>query len=105
MEEIKDKDIFGWVKKQKCIVLNIDEGVQYYVRRLVTENPKMIEFTGNSETSSGDVFLIATAIKYGLTVITEENRDKPTKIPQICKKYGLKAINITELCEIEEWIF
>ena len=53
----------------------------------------------------GDAFLIATAMKYGLAVITEENPDKPTKIPQICKKYGLQAMNITKLCEVEGWKF
>lgn len=65
----------------------------------------MIEFTGKSGTSSGDAFLIATAMKYGLTVITEENRDSPKKIPQICKKYGINSVNVTQLCEAEGWIF
>ena len=65
----------------------------------------MIEFTGKSGTSSGDAFLIATAMKYDLTVITEENPDKENKIPKVCKAYGIKALNITELCEQENWIF
>ena len=71
----------------------------------MTDNPKMIEFTGKSGTSSGDAFLIATAMKYKLTVITEENPDKQNKIPQICKRYGIEAIDITKLCEREGWTF
>ena len=75
------------------------------MRQIVTEHPKMIEFTGKSGTSSGDAFLIATAMKYDLAVITEENPDKETKIPKICQSYGIRAMNITELCEQENWIF
>ena len=66
------------------------------------------------------VMLIATSLVYEIynfrklhklhtdiedAVITEENPDKPTKIPQICKKYGLQAMNITKLCEVEGWKF
>ena len=83
----------------------IFEEIQNNVRKIVTENPKMIEFTGKSGTSSGDAFLIATAMKYGLIIITEENKDKQMKIPQISKKYGITSVNITSLCEMEQWKF
>ena len=86
-------------------VLEIDDDIQNNVRKIVTENPKMIEFTGKSGTSSGDAFLIATAMKYGLIIITEENKDKQMKIPQISKKYGITSVNITSLCDMEQWKF
>lgn len=104
-EEIGDKDIQQWLASHHCMVLEIDDIVQANVRKIVTDNPKMIEFTGKSGTSSGDAFLIATAMKYGLTVITEENRDSPKKIPQICKRYGIGSVNVTQLCEAEGWTF
>lgn len=104
-EEIKDDTILKWLTAQQCSIITIDDTIQENVRRIVTDNPKMIEFTGKSGTSSGDAFLIATAMKYQLIVITEENPDKANKIPQICKKYGIKAVNITSLCEIEGWEF
>jgi len=93
-EEIKDKEIKEWIFSQQCTVLEIDDDIQNNVRKIVTENPKMIEFTGKSGTSSGDAFLIATAMKYGLIIITEENKDKQMKIPQISKKYGITSLNI-----------
>ena len=34
-----------------------------------------------------------------------ENPDKQNKIPQICKRYGIEAIDITKLCEREGWTF
>ena len=104
-EEIKDKETKEWIFSQQCTVLEIDDDIQNNVRKIVTENPKMIEFTGKSGTSSGDAFLIATAMKYGLIIITEENKDKQMKIPQISKKYGITSVNITSLCEMEQWKF
>ena len=44
-------------------------------------------------------------MKYGLIIITEENKDKQMKIPQISKKYGITSLNITSLCEMEQWKF
>lgn len=92
---------------ERDFLLSADDefGITPPDRKIVTENPKMIEFTGKSGTSSGDAFLIATAMKYGLIIITEENKDKQMKIPQISKKYGITSVNITSLCEMEQWKF
>lgn len=104
-DEIKDEEIKRWLIAQGCVILEIDDEIQLNVRKIVTEHPKMIVFSGNTGTSSGDAFLIATAMKYGLIVITEENPDSPVKIPQVCKSYGIDAVNITELSEKEGWKF
>lgn len=104
-EEVqKDDAVKTWFSNNQCVILPIDETVQYYVRKIVNDHPKMIEFSG-SGSSSGDAFLIATAMKYGLTVITEENKTKLNKIPKICDAYNIRAINITELCIEEGWEF
>ena len=104
-EEIKDEKIKEWLFNQQCLVNDIDADVQINVKKIVSENPKMIEFTGGRGSSSGDAFLIATAMKYNLAIITEENPDKPTKIPQIGKSYGIDVVNITGLCDREHWEF
>ena len=104
MKMISEK-IRDWLHLQHCNILDIDDEIQRNVRKIVTEHPKMIEFTSKTGTSSGDAFLIATAMKYNLTIITEENPDKLTKIPQISKCYGLNSVNITELCDKENWTF
>ena len=106
VEEIKDDNIKEWIYSQQCRVLDIDNEIQLNVKKIVSENPKMIEFTnGGGGSSSGDAFLIATAMKYELIIITEENPDKPTKIPQIGKSYGIEVVNITGLCDKEHWEF
>lgn len=105
-EEVKNDDVVGkWLRSKKCVILPIDNEVQRNVRRIVTEHPKMISFSGPKGSSSGDAFLIATAMKYKLTIITEENKDKQNKIPNICKSYEIPTKNITELCISEGWEF
>ena len=102
-DEIKDKDLEDWIKAQSCVVLDVDEEIQENVMRIVTEHPKLVDF--EKVKSSGDAFLIATAMKYGLTVITEENKDKLYKIPKICEAMGVESLNIIELCSKEGWQF
>ena len=64
-----------------CTILQIDELIQKNVTTVVTSNPQLIDF--KQLKSSGDAFLIATAMKYSLTVITEENKDSSKKIPYV----------------------
>lgn len=104
--EIGDKEVIEHFKRLCPVVLPIDYDIQENVRKIVTENPKMIEFTANGKgSSSGDAFLIATAMKYNLVVVTQENSSSPRKIPQICKKYGIESISIIDLWEREGWNF
>jgi len=103
MEEVDDKDIRDSLKKQNCKIIEVDEEIQDNVAKVVTKRPGLIDFKQNK--SSGDAFLIATAIKYGLIVITEENPDKQFKIPKVCKFLNVECINILGLCELEDWEF
>ena len=59
-----------------CVILPIDDEVRQNVKKIVTEHPEMIAFSGKNGSSYGDTFLIAAAMKCGLTIITEENKDK-----------------------------
>jgi len=102
-EEVEDDNLQQWLARHLCVVLDIDDDIQQLVVHVVTEHPELIDF--NNAKSSGDAFLIATAIKYGLSIITEENKTSPKRIPQICKAYGICCYNITELAEKECWQF
>jgi hypothetical protein len=102
-EEVQDKEISDWLSLLPCTVLEIDDDVQSNVVTVVTSNPRLIEFQQNK--SSGDAFLIATAMKHRLIVVTEERKSSPKKIPQVCQNLGIDCININELCERENWRF
>ncbi|BBF43161.1 hypothetical protein lbkm_1847 [Lachnospiraceae bacterium KM106-2] len=102
-DEIKDEEIKKWLEINQCIVLDIDDVVQKNVVKVVTTAPKLIDFKQTK--SSGDAFLIATAMEYNLIVVTEENRDSAKKIPQVCKQLNVRCTNLLGLCEMEKWEF
>lgn len=100
--EIKDEDLVKWLRSQQCEILPITDTIQQNVIRIVNEHPALIDF-GKCK-SSGDAFLIATAMAYGLTVVSEET-NSPKKIPGVCQAYSIPCVNITELCTLENWEF
>lgn len=104
-DELQDEEIVTIMNKLNCTVIEIDDTIQQNVIKIVTENPKMLSFGNKKGSSSGDAFLIATAMAYNLTVVTEENKDSPNKVPKICEKYNVKCVDINGLCELENWTF
>lgn len=101
--EVNDDNIKTWLHDHQCVILQIDDEVQANVTKVVTQNPQLIDIRNCK--SSGDAFLIATAMKYGLTVITEEKNNSPKKIPFVCSQMGVRCISVLGLCECEGWVF
>ena len=102
-DEVEDEVLQQWLTQLQCVVLDIDDDIQQLVAKVVTEHPELIDF--KNAKSSADAFLIATAMKYHLAIITEENKTSTKKIPKICEAYGIACYNITELAEKESWQF
>ncbi len=103
IDEVNDKDLKAWFIKLNGEILPIDDEVQENVKKVVISNPQLVDFKENK--SSGDAFLIATAMKYGLVVITEENKTKQKKIPFVCQNLKVPCVDIIGLCEKEGWSF
>lgn len=102
-DEVEDESLRLWLALHQCVVLDIDDDIQQFVTQIVTNHPELIDFKNTK--SSADAFLIATAMKFRLIVITEENKTSPKKIPKICDALGVFCYNITELAENEGWQF
>lgn len=104
-EEIyyQDDEMAEWFRRIGCLCFEIDNDIQREVRRILHSHPELISFAKNK--SSGDAFLIATAMKRNLTIITEENRRSPYKIPMVCESLKQDCIDIYTLCEREGWQF
>ena len=102
-DEVEDDDLKQWIQQNSCTILPVDALVQQNVTKIVNEHPDLLSFSNMK--SSGDVFLIATAMKYQIAVITEENKDSPRRIPKICEAYCIPCFNVTELAEKEGWTF
>ncbi len=102
-DEVEDDALKLWLQQNGCEVLSVDAVVQQNVTKIVNEHPELLSFSNMK--SSGDAFLIATAMTYHIAVITEENKDSPKKIPKICSSYSIPCFNVTELAEQEGWTF
>jgi len=102
-DEIKDAHLQKWLVDNHCMVLPIDEAIQKNVSQVLAGHLQLIDF--KSGTSSGDAFLIASAMKYTLTIITEENKKKQNRIPYIAGAMGVRAINIDDLKNEQGWRF
>lgn len=103
VDEVEDEQLQVWLEKNECEILEVDEIIQQLVSKIVNEHPKLLNFANMK--SSGDAFLIATAMKYNIAVITEEEKKSPKRIPKICEAYGIPCFNVTELAEKEGWNF
>lgn len=98
-----DDNVIQWAREIRNS-LGIDSNVQYkcqstrqfylYIRNVVENAGVFVH-----------AFLIATAMKYGLTVITEESKKGEKKIPYVCKSLNVPCIDILGLCEREGWQF
>ena len=61
IEEVNDDALKQWYIGLSGEILPIDDEVQENVKKVVTTNPQLIDF--HKVKSSGDAFLIATAMK------------------------------------------
>lgn len=93
-----------WVSSSGIVILEEDRLVQEKVKEVVNATPKLLRFK-TSRNSSGDPFIIATAMEYGLTIVTEENQRSPIKIPQVAARFNIKSVSINELAQLEGWSF
>lgn len=94
-----DAPLLQWITELRCAVLAVDDDIQKNVIDVVTKHPNLIDF--KQIKSSGDAFLIATAMKYGLIIITEEDKKSYKKIPQVASSFGVESVSIIELCAKE----
>ncbi len=103
IDEVNDEELKKWFTGLHGDIVPIDDEIQENVRKVVTSNPQLVDF--KQIKSSGDAFLIATAMKYGLTVITEESKKGEKKIPFVCNNLNVPCTDILGLCELEGWSF
>lgn len=90
-----------WVESSGLYVIEESFEVQQKVVTIVNEHPELIDFSHNK--SSGDAFLIATAMVYGLEIITEEKQTSSKKIPMVARSYGIQSYSMREFCQAQGW--
>ncbi len=91
-----------WVSKNKDIFLPLDEEIQLNTKKILSTHSNLLDIKKNK--SGADPFIIAVAMAYKCSVVTEE---KPSggpdrsKIPDVCKYYGIECITILDMLRRE----
>lgn len=105
-EELKmnDDEVFQWVKENSIMFVPIDEDIQLKVQELLRTHSNLIDV--KNKKSSADPFVIALALLNNCAVVTEEKPSggpNKSKIPDVCKYYKVRCINLLALLDKENF--
>ncbi len=103
-DEIRDEDLKAWLKQHKDRFVPLSETIQRRTKQVLAEYPELIKIRPKKAASSnGDPFLIATALEFDCTIITNEHAgdeaSRDFKIPNVCKRYNIPCISLSEFLD------
>ncbi|MGL4339394.1 MAG: DUF4411 family protein [Rhodoglobus sp.] len=108
LEELAEKDdeLHTWVKKRKETLVTPTTGDVMLAARAVLQDHPGLTKTGTGR-GKADPFVIATAARYGLIMVTEEQGGSETKprIPFVCKTRSVEAQSVIDFLRAEKWTF
>ena len=93
-DELKDKDLASWAKKNKQAFLPLSQEIQQQTKEILKKYPAIIKMK-SSKNSNGDPFLIATAMVHDGIVVTNEGT-KANGIPAVCQGLGVEYMNLSQ---------
>lgn len=106
-EEIirKDDALAAWCAERKALFRRVDDALQDCLSQLMARHERIAAV--GSGRNYADPFVIALAQTFNpvLTVVTEEERGKPTnpKIPYLCQEEQINCINFNALLRATGW--
>jgi hypothetical protein len=105
-------DLVAWAKRSAQLFRELDEELQMSVRDVLSDldalmRERRLTFLGRD--LKADPFVVALGrITPNAMVVTQERPRGPQgrpKIPDLCKRHGLRCIGIADLIEEERWSF
>ena len=110
----KPDDLTKWILSQKQYFKSSTFTQAQHVSQIINEFPGLIDH--NREKDEADPWLIALAIEEQsqinlfhsnkkVIIVSEESKDKPQKIPSVCKYFGLDHLNLLEFFKYNGWDF
>jgi len=99
-----------WILPKRNYFKSFSKVQIQYVPQIIKKFPGLID--ANSEKDQADPWLIALAIemdreqtelfhkKQIVYVVSEESKNSAVKIPAVSMYYGLKSLNLVELCQL-----
>ena len=100
--EVEDDEIWQWARTNASMFCPLDEPIQLKASKILSTHPNLIDLKRRK--SAADPFIVAHAIVHSCVVVTEE---KPSggphrsKIPDVCKAYGIGCIPLIEMLRRE----
>jgi hypothetical protein len=116
LNELQQRDdaLLRWAKTKRKMFKPMDSEQAKAVSRILSQCPALID--PMKETPQADPFIIALAevgattgsgllFKFQHLVVTQEGRNNPNKIPQVCKRSGIECLNLLGMFERENCQF
>lgn len=105
IEQATDKKdiLLKWVKQQKRMFEKLEQEQLHSAQEIVKNNPLLIDKDKTIE--DADPFVIALAIAKNATIITDESKTNPNKIPTVAGKYNRKSMSLVEFIKLQGWKF
>ena len=104
--EGKEEFLKQWVNKWKRLLVNVTDEQSINEAIPIINSEYDTGFFDAKKLAEGkdeaDPFLIAYCKVHGYTLITNENKNKPNKIPKVAEKYGVECIDIYEFLSQRE---
>lgn len=98
----QDDTLSDWARRSRHIFLPIDEDVQRNAIDILQTHSNLLDLNKNK--SGADPFLIALAMVHDCAVVTEEKPSggpERSKIPDVCKAYGIVCMTVLEMLRRE----
>lgn len=99
-QELRDDlndDFRRWIRVNKHIFTEVDDDQVACVQKIFDKYQPLA--LGPKDTA--DPFIIALAMSRGGIVISSEKKTGLTQIPNICKEFGVRCVNIMGFCRRE----
>jgi hypothetical protein len=96
--QVQDDELTLWAKEHSKIFKPLAVKIQKQVKRILSTHSNLVDL--KKKKSSADPFIVATAMVYDCTVVSEEKPSggpHKSKIPDVCKFYGVRCITLLDM--------
>lgn len=115
MDELREREgdkLVEWAEQFDSLSYPLDDELQPIVTRVMdtcSSDPRTGLVNPKKLKSDGDPFVIALALKHGITVVSQEQQqigpNDRIKIPQACTRMGVRHMSLFEMARAERWKF
>lgn len=99
----KDDDAAEWAKAQTGFFVPLTTDIQLAAKQVLAVHPRLLGIGGPR--NGADPFVIALALAWGGTVVTQETPRNITKprIPDVCDAMGIRWLTLPQFVDEQGW--